>query len=113
MTAEEIYKTYQRGEKSEDYEIGMCIVSYEDDEAVRLIQKYYNCDEMTAKEVIDLHRKASAERVRAWGGFRRQKSSICSEWLLLMRQRGWKDWQSKTSQNVQPVGVQISSRCQD
>ena len=113
MTAEEIYEIYQRGGKREYYEIAGCIIRYEDDEAVRLIQKYFNCDEMTAKEVIDLHRKDVAEMIRARGGYQRQKNSICSEWLLLMRRRGWKDWQSKTSQNVLPVEVQISSHYQD
>ncbi len=69
MTAKEIYEIYQRLEKREYHEIFRCIVGYEYDEAVRLIQKFFNCDEMTAKEVIDLDRKAYDEYVRARGGF--------------------------------------------
>ena len=113
MTAKEIYETYCRCEKREYYEIAGCIIRYEDDEAVRLIQKYFNCDEMTAKEAIDLDRKDYDEHVRARGGFRRQKNSICREWLLVMKCIGWNAWQSKTSQNVRPVEVQISSHYQD
>lgn len=67
MTAKEIYEIYQRGGKREYYEIAGCIIRYEDDEAVRLIQKYFNCDEMTAKEAIDLDRKDYDEHVRAEG----------------------------------------------
>lgn len=67
MTAEEIFETYQRGEKPEDYEIAMLMAEYDDDGAAKLIQKYFDCDEETARETIDLSRKRYDEMVRAEG----------------------------------------------
>ncbi len=80
MTAQEIFETFNSLEKANEnpeyYEINNLITMFDDDGAVQLIQKCFNCDEKTAKEAIDLSRNEFDEMVRARGGFQRQKNNI-------------------------------------